>query len=88
MVQRLNEYVPVQVGAGTEYQMEIAVSEPFQCTVGFEQPLTMEEAIAAVPVGWELRGGRSQEDDGEARLQYDFEDPARPWSPDEIHAIS
>ena len=75
-VQLPDVYGPVIVGGGTDYEMELTVSEPFRYAAGFETVLTPEEALEtmnAIPGEWRLTEP-PYSDQSRSRIEHRFED--------------
>ena len=76
VIRRPEVYGPVIVGGGTDYEMELSVTEPFLYAAGFETVLTAEEALeemSALPGDWHLTE-RPYLDEPPARIEHRFED--------------
>ncbi|MCL1587501.1 MAG: S8 family serine peptidase [Actinomycetia bacterium] len=75
MAEQPDVYGPVVVGRGTDYGMELSVSDPFVYAVGFENALTPEEALGemgALPGEWSPRG-LAYSESPPSRIEHRFE---------------
>ena len=86
-IRRPDVYGPVTVGGGTDYEMELSVSEPFRYTAGFMDELSPDQAREQVPESWELSGWLPSQYGTRPRSQYVFEDTGPVMSPNEINEI-